>query len=108
MVRLRDQDPEMFELMRKDFDLDRECHELSEQFRRSQGTKEKAELEKTINELVRTHFNVRQKRRELELQRLEDQLSRLRESIKTRVDTRDEIIRRRVLELIGRPEDAGF
>lgn len=99
----------MYDLMKQDMDLDRDSRSLADKVRRlASGAADRVKLEGEMKELVQKHFDVRQKRRELELKRVEEQLSKLRDSIKTRLDGREDSIRRRIAELIGRPEDIGF
>jgi septal ring factor EnvC (AmiA/AmiB activator) len=109
LERMKEHDPEMYELLKQDNDFDRDSRSLAEKVRKlATGVKDREKLETELKELVQKHFDVRQKRREIELKRVEEQLSRLRDSIKTRLEGREESIRRRLAELVGRPEDLGF
>jgi hypothetical protein len=103
-----DHDPEMQAINQADMDLDRKTHELSAQYRQAKGSDQREELKKQLAGAVQMHFEVRQKRRELELQRLEQQLERLRDSVKKRTEERGAIVERRLSELLGKQEDLGF
>ena len=64
------------------------------------------DLKEQLGELVNKHFEVRQQRRQLELKRLEEELERLRDAIESRNEARDELVRQRVVEILG--EEAGL
>lgn len=104
---LRERDPEMFELMQADVDLDRRTHELADAVRRAAGDEQKslrAELEKIASQ----HFDVRQQRRTLQLKRMEKELARLREGIEKRNELRSAIIQQHIGELLGENEKLDF
>jgi ABC-type phosphate transport system auxiliary subunit len=107
MEELKELDPEMYELEKADRELDRQTLDLSEQYRRAPKDKREA-LQKQLAEAVSKHFDIRQSRRELHLKRLADELDKLRESITRRSDVRDQIIGKRVAELIGEKDDLAF
>ena len=54
------------------------------------------------------HFDVRQKRRELQLKRMEDELQRLREAITSRNKSRESIVTNHMKELVGEERDLEF
>lgn len=72
----------MYPLVKDDVELERKSFELSEQIRRTSKTEEKERLKNELINVVENHFNVRQERREMELKRLEEQIDRMRESLK--------------------------
>jgi len=98
---MRERDPEMFELFAADHALERETRELAEGLRNGGRGGNRDELKTKLKEVVQRHFDVRQKRRELELQRIEKQLEGLRKSNKERLEKRQSLIDKRVNELIG-------
>ncbi len=97
---LQKMDPQMYKLLREDYVLERQTREFAIQYRRA-SAEQRAEIKKQLGELVDKHFEVRQERRRLELKRLEEELERLREAIEARNDTRDELVRQRVAEILG-------
>jgi hypothetical protein len=105
--RMRRQDPEGFKLLQGDMDMERQSRELAEKYRAAEGPK-KEDLRGQLKVLASKHFEVRQGRREHEVKRLEEQLDRLRSSVKDRAARRDDLIRRRLQELMGEPQDEGF
>jgi len=100
-------DPEMAALNRDDYDLEQRTRDLSEQLR-SAKAEDREKLRAQITEVVTLHFDVRQKRRELQIKRMEDELKKLRDAMTKRNDSRDQIIKRRLAELVGNEDDLGF
>jgi len=105
--RLRETDPEMFELEQLDRRLDRESHELAEHYRRTPQGPAREEIRGKLREAVTRHFKARQERRELEVKRIEAQLDRLRGALERRSKEADTIIDRRMSQMLGE-EDAEF
>jgi hypothetical protein len=100
-------DPEMYKLLHEDGDLERRTRELALQIRQA-PTDKRDELKKQLTEQVTKQFEVRQQRRGIELKRLEGELQRLREAIERRNKVRDQLIERRVADLMGTDADLGF
>jgi hypothetical protein len=100
-------DPEMRELMKQDVDLDRQTREVAAHLRESRGD-DRAKLKSQLTELANKHFDVRQKRRALQLKRLEEELNRLREAIAKRHASRESIVENHIKELTGEPRDLDF
>jgi hypothetical protein len=107
LERLRETDPEMFELEQNDQRLERESHELAEQYHRAPEGPARDAFRAKLQETVTRHFKARQERRELEVKRLQAQLERLRGAVKRRAKDADAIIDRRMSQLLGE-EDFGF
>jgi hypothetical protein len=61
-----------------------------------------------LEKLVNQHFDARQNRRQLEIKRLEEGLQRLRDAIAERNKARNEVVNKRVKELLGQADDLGF
>lgn len=107
MEQMKEHDPEMYEFFEKEREIDRKSMAISQRLRQAP----KAEREKSrseLKELVSEMFRVRQGRRKLELTRLEDQLKRLKESHERREQNSEDLIRKRVSELLGEREDLDF
>jgi hypothetical protein len=105
--RLEEDDPEMYALMKSDYDMEQKCLDISRQLRQlpsDQRVKSKEELTKLLNE----HFDVRQKRRELQIKRMEEELQKLREAVAKRNEARDSLVRKRLSELTGEESDQDF
>ena len=100
-------DPEMYALLMEDQKLERETQELAQKYRQAKA-EDREKLKTELGVKVTQHFESRQKRRELQLTRMEDELRRLREAIATRNQTRDEVIKKRLGELVGPAADLEF
>ena len=101
---LEKSDPELFKLLKQDAELDRTTRQLTMQYRQTVDADSKAEIGAQLAETVAKHFDVRQKRRALELERLEKELNRMKELFEKRNDSRDKIIEQRLKELKGEEE----
>jgi hypothetical protein len=105
--RMQEEDPEMYDLLMADEDLDRQALEKAEQVRRATSeTREKLKTE--LVDIVGKHFEARQKRRELQLKRMENEIQRLRDAIKARNEAREEVVNRRIVELTGNDNPLDF
>jgi hypothetical protein len=105
--RLEEDDPEMYALMKADYDMEQKCLDISRRLRQlpsDQRVKSKEELTKLLNE----HFDVRQKRRELQIKRMDEELQKLREAVTKRNEARDSLVRKRLSELTGEESDQDF
>ena len=101
---LEKSDPELFKLLKQDAELDRTTRQLTMQYRQTVDADSKAEIGAQLAETVAKHFDVRQKRRALELERLEKELNRMKELFEKRNESRDKIIEQRLKELKGEEE----
>jgi hypothetical protein len=99
------EDAEMDQLNGQDDELEQQTSDAAERFKNADNPAEKAGIRENLVRLVNEHFDVRQKRRELEIQRLEEELKNLREAIEKRSAARDKIVERRLEELIGEDGD---
>ena len=108
----RHRDPEMQELIRKDMELQEATRKMAQRLRitNSQSPSEDQENNslETLKNLVHEHFEVRQQRRLLQLERLRKELKRLEESIERRNEARELITERRIAELTGESHDLEF
>ncbi len=104
---LQKYDPELYELETADRELERASFELGQQYRRA-PREQQQELHAQLIVLVNKHFDARQARRQLHIQRLEEELKKLRGSIERRTELRDQIVERRVAELVGEEFDLDF
>jgi hypothetical protein len=103
-VQLEKSDPEFFKLLKQDAELDRTTRQLTMQYRQTVDADSKAEIGAQLADTVANHFDVRQKRRALELERLEKELNRMKELFEKRNSSRDKIIEQRLKELKGEEE----
>jgi len=107
MQRLEQDDPEMYQLLVEDNRLDREASALARRVREAKST-DREKLRAELAVVVNKHFDVRQQRRELSLKRMEEELKRLREAIESRSKGRDDVVQRRITELVGADKNLEF
>ena len=104
LVRLKKSDPELYKLKVKDTKIGLECEKLSRQFKEAKHNDETdrmKEIHGNVAELVEEHFEVRQKMREMELEKLERRLKEARKQLEKRAGSRKELIQARVNDLTG-------
>ena len=101
------EDPEMAAINRSEYDLNQLTQDLAAKLR-SAKKEDREKIKTEITEAVTKHFDVRQKRRELQIKRMEDELKKLREAMTKRSESKDQIIKRRLAELVGNEDDLGF
>jgi hypothetical protein len=100
-------DPEMSKLIKAEFDLNRRTEELARKYAEA-AKDEHAKLKEDLSKLVTEQFQTRQQRRKLELTRFEEELKRLREATDRREKNKQQIIEKRVSELLHEDPEAGF
>jgi phosphomevalonate kinase len=105
--RMKDEDPEMYALVKGDQDLERATFDLSNRYRQTMKSEDREKIKAELQAAVEKHFMVRQQKRELELKRLEEQLTRMKESVAKRLAEKGPIIEQRVKDLTGE-QDSGF
>jgi hypothetical protein len=101
-------DPEARALDEKEQKILDDVKEIVEQYRSSKDQNERAELKKKLTDATAQQFDIRQQNRELEVKRLEKELSRIRDSIQQRTQSREQIIKRRVAQLLHEQDDLEF
>lgn len=100
-------DPQLFALLEKDVELEKQTHVLADEIRRLSPA-ERAKRETELKALLSEHFEVRQQRRALQIERMADQIKGLRDSLDKRNAAREAIIDKRLGELLGTPQDLEF
>ncbi len=88
--------------------LEVQARNISAHYRATTVETERDKLRGDLEDVVLQQFEVRQQRRQLELERLEHQLKRLREAIDKRTSSRDALIKQRIEQLVGEESDVGF
>jgi len=99
------EDPETKALREKEQKIEEETDKIVEQYNGTQDKEERAKLKKQLQDKTVEQFDVRQQYRELEVKRLEKELAQIRASIQKRNEKRDEIIKRRIGQLIHENEE---
>jgi predicted RNase H-like nuclease (RuvC/YqgF family) len=102
-----DDDLEMRALIEQDMRLEHETQQLAAEVRRQPPSAREA-LKQKLAMLVQQHFEVRQKRRQLQVERMTEELERLRAAIQRRNESRQAIVEQRMRDLLGEPRDLDF
>ena len=89
-------------------ELDAAARTLAGHFRHATDEQQRDKFRADLSEVVMRQFEVRQERRQLELDRLAKQLDELRGAIDKRTAARDSLIRERIGQMIGEEQDVGF
>jgi hypothetical protein len=100
-------DPEMEEIDRQEAEAQQQTVDLANQYR-SGNAADREKLRADLKKAIDAHFNIRQQRRQLSLKRIEEEVARLREAIKSREDARESIIERRFSQMVGEESEPGF
>lgn len=90
-----------------DRNLDDKTHELSVRLR-SAKKDDREKLKAELTDVVTKHFDVRQQRRDLQVKRMEAELQKLRDAMTKRNESRNDIIKKRLTELVGEQSDLEF
>jgi hypothetical protein len=104
---LEKNDPELFKLVKKENELDRNSREHVAKYQQA-AKADRSKIKEDLQKVITEQFEARQQRRALELKRFEDELKRLRESMDNREKNRKQIIEKRVSDLLGPDADSGF
>ncbi len=100
-------DPEMNKLIKAENELNRRTEELARNYRDA-PKEQRAKLKEDLKKLVAEQFGTRQQRRKLELTRFEEELKRLRDAADRREKNQQQMIEKRVSDLLGEEPEAGF
>ena len=97
---MKKNDPERFKLLQEDAEMDRKIKELVRQYKAETNAEQKEALRKEITELCAKHFDVRQKRRELDLARMKAWLNQMEQGVEKSRQNKDKIIDQRINSLL--------
>jgi hypothetical protein len=102
------QDEEMAKLLKEEASAEREVNSLLVRYRGTEDEAEKTKLKTSLNAALVKQFDAQQKRREVELVRLEAKLKKVRELMKKRGEERKTIIDKRLDQLVREAEGLGW
>ena len=101
---LPDSDDPMYLALVKDVRAELKTEVLVKKYNEA-SAEEKDKLQGELTSVVKEHFQVRQKLREMEVERLEKRLEKIRAQIAKRASMADAIVQRRVNQLTGKAND---
>jgi hypothetical protein len=93
-------DPEQYQLVLQETKMDQQSHNLAEQCRRTKNPEEKNRLRIELKNLLTQLFDIREKNKQREIQHLETELNRLRNTMSERRKNKDQIVMLRMEELL--------
>lgn len=105
MERLKERDPEQYQIMKNEKKLEEECRMLAIQYKESEDESEKENLKNKIEDLVDRIFDIRHENRQKEIERLEKRLSEAKKNNDKRSKMKKEIIARRLEQLLGQQKE---
>jgi hypothetical protein len=101
-------DPELAKLLEEESALNEDIRELVGDYARTQDEGKRAAIKAKLSPVIDKQFDLQQKRRELEVTRLEAQIKKVREMMKKRADTRPTIVEKRLDQILREAEGLGW
>lgn len=98
---LKEKDPERYERVSREKKLEREAWNLSRKYRQTEDDNEKVRLREELKSLLDQVFDYRQMNRQEEIEKLEKRLAELKENNQRRLANKNEIVQRRLKQLLG-------
>ena len=101
-------DEEMQKLMQSENELSHESNELMGKYTSLEDETQRQQLKASLREVLGKQFDAQRQRRELELKRVEERISKLREQLNKRNNARETIVNRRLEQLISEADGLGW
>jgi hypothetical protein len=92
----------------KEHELEQKSLNLARQISRTESRDEKEKLRSDLADVLQQQFDAQQKRRQAEIDSIEERLKKLRELMRKRDDSKRDIIRRRQEQLLEEAEGLGW
>ena len=101
LQKMKEKDPERFEIHIEMMGLGMKCRKLSKEYRNAETSEEKEEIKAELTENLGELFDIRLAQGEVKVKELEEELLKLKERSAERKKNKDEIVARRLEELTG-------
>jgi hypothetical protein len=101
-------DAEMDKLFQEEAEADRKVTSLMESYAHTEGEAKRSEIKSNLSTALEKEFDVQQRRRDLELKRVEERLKKVRDLMDKRKDARRSIIEKRLDQLIREADGLGW
>jgi hypothetical protein len=101
-------DPELAKLINAEVTAEREVNQLKGEYAKTEGNEARTKVKDKLNAALSKQFDAQQKRRELELDRVEKQVKKLRDLMKRRDEERKKIIENRLDQLVREADGLGW
>lgn len=98
-------DPALAKLTKEYKDISAKVVELVREHRAAEGDDEREQLKKQIIELTNLQFDLRQKSREAEVERLKKRLGEVEGSVRKRNELKEQIVEKRVADILNEPDE---
>ena len=98
--------PEIAKALLRSRQVEQECHALAERIHETDDERERGELTTRLRAMLEEVFDLRLKRPELQIRRMEREIEEIRAAIEKRKENREAIVERRLQEMVGREDDA--
>jgi len=108
LERLKQNDPEAHEARMREFEFERQEHDLSQQYQAAKTDAERAEVEQRLTEVLGKHFDLRTENHRREVKKVQEQLESLKKQLAAREQRRNELIEQMKLRLEGQGEMLEF
>lgn len=105
LLAMQKNDPQRFERRMEQRKLDYHASELAEKIRGAGDNQDTSSERQDLEDVLGKLFDLRETDREAELKRLEDELTRLKETMKKRKAGKAKIVEARMKELLGEVDD---
>jgi hypothetical protein len=107
MQELQRTDPQAFEYAKQERKLERESMELAQQYRKV-GIDDRKAIESKLTTVLADLFDLREKMRAREIERLQKEIEELKERLKKRKELKEDIVRRRLNEMLDREDETDW
>lgn len=101
LIHTMEQDPELGELMAREYRLEAEIRELARRYRGSKDADFKNQARQELRQLIEANFDVQVQRQYMQIERLEQRIVRQRQRLEREAEHRDSVIIRRVNRLLA-------
>jgi hypothetical protein len=101
-------DAELHKLMQLEGKGEREVASLLEEYGRTESETQRGKIKGKLAEVLEKQFDLQQKRRDLEVARIEAQLKKLRDLMKKRSEARQTIVEKRLDQLLSEAAGLGW
>jgi hypothetical protein len=104
----RGSDVELDKLLQEEASAEREVVHLVQSYAHSEGDTQRSRIKSSLATALAKEFDLQQKRRDVELARMEARLKKVRELMQKRSDARQSIIEKRLDQLLREAEGLGW
>jgi hypothetical protein len=107
-LRLKVEDPQQYQAARKQHELDHLCDNLAQQYRETKDKQRQAEIKNDLRKKLVELFVLRETEKEQRIVELEQEIKQLKEMGARRRQKQDEIISKRLDEMLGEQDELGW